>query len=94
MLLHIVNPAPVVSDLASGGFSRMPQDVAHQMDLTSLAQAITPIRSLIFEPSDGDGAASFQGFTVTIRTKNIVFGGGLHHPHIGNTRAAPSLSLF
>ena len=73
----IASPAPVVNTLQSGEFSRTPQDVIHEKNLTGLALAITPIRSLIFEPTGGDGAIADQQFTVTTRTNNIDFGDGL-----------------
>jgi hypothetical protein len=74
---HIASPAPVVGNLGSGGFSRTPQDVAHEIDLTGLALAIIPIRSLTFEPTDGDGTTDDQEFAMTTRTNNIVSEDGL-----------------
>jgi hypothetical protein len=74
---HIASLAPVVGNLGSGRFSKTPQDVAHEIDLTGLALAITPIRSLTFEPTDGDGTTNDQEFTVIRRTNNIVSEDGL-----------------
>jgi hypothetical protein len=74
---YIVSLAPVVDNFGSGGFSKMPQDVAHEIDLTSLALAITPIRLLTFEPTDGDGTTDDQEFAMTRRTNNIVSEDGL-----------------
>jgi hypothetical protein len=66
-----------VGNFGSGGFSRTPYDVAHEIDLTSLAWVITPIRLLTFEPTDGDGAIDDQEFAMTRRTNNIVSEDGL-----------------
>ena len=51
--------------------------MCHEIDLTGLALAITPIRSLTFEPMDGDGTTDDQEFAVTTRTNNIVSEDGL-----------------
>jgi hypothetical protein len=64
-------------NLGSGGFNGTPQNVAHERNLIGLALAITPIRSLTFEPTDGDGTTDDQKFTVTTRTNNIVSEDGL-----------------
>ncbi len=40
---HIASLASVAGDLQSGGFSRMSQDVAHEIDLIGLALPITHI---------------------------------------------------
>ena len=77
MCNHIANHAPVVGNLRFGGFSRTPKDVAHEIDLTGLALAITPIQSLTFEPGDGGGTADDQEFIVTTRTNNIASEDGL-----------------
>jgi len=74
---YIASLAPVVGNFGSGGFSRTPQDVAHGIDLTSLALAITPIRLLTFEPTDGDGTTDDQDFEMTRRANNIVSEDGL-----------------
>jgi hypothetical protein len=73
---HIASLAPVVGNLGSCEFSRTPQDVAHEIDLIGLALAITSIRSLIFEPMDGDETTDDQEFAMTTRTNNIVFEDG------------------
>ena len=73
----IASPALVVGNLGYGGFSRTPQDVAYEVDLTGLALAIIPIRSLTFEPTDGNGITNDQEFAVTTRTNTIVSEDGL-----------------
>ena len=74
---HIASPAPVVGNIGSGGFSRTPQDVAHEIDFTGLALVIIPRRSLIFKPTDGNETTDDQEFAVTTRTNHIVSEDGL-----------------
>jgi hypothetical protein len=74
---YIASLVPVVGNFGSNGFSITPHDVAHEIDLTSLALAITPIRLLTFEPTDGDGTTDDQEFAMTRRTNNIVSEDGL-----------------
>jgi hypothetical protein len=74
---HITSHAPVVGNLGSSGFSRTLQDVAHEIDLIGLALAVTPARSLTFEPTNGDGTTDDQEFVVTTRTNNSVSEDGL-----------------
>ena len=74
---HISSPTPIVGNLGSGGFSRTPQDVAHEIDFTGFALVIIPIWSLTFEAMEGDKTIDDQEFTVTTRTNNIVSDNGL-----------------
>jgi hypothetical protein len=74
---HMASHAPVVGNLGSGGFSRTPHDVAHEIDLIGLTLAIIPIWSLTFEPTDGDGTTDDQEFAMTTRMNNIVSEDGL-----------------
>ena len=67
----------LVDEVVAGGFIRTPHDVAYEKNLTGLALAITPIRSLVFEPMGGNGTVDDQKFAVTTRTNNIISGDGL-----------------